>query len=87
LIKAAINKQKSPYDKDDLIKLALHCTDQENAAARVERQVIKSASALFLFSRIGERFDAIVTGASASGTWARTLQFPVEVPNILKVIP
>jgi hypothetical protein len=31
-----------------------------------------------LESRIGERFDAIVTGASAKGTWVRLLDPPVE---------
>jgi len=40
--------------------------------------VRKSAAALLLESRIGERFDAIVTGASEKGTWVRILQPPVE---------
>ena len=58
--------------------LAAHCTTQEDNAAKVERQVRKSAAAMLLESRIGERFDAIVTGASAKGTWVRTLGTPVE---------
>jgi exoribonuclease-2 len=40
--------------------------------------VEKSAAALLLASRIGERFDAIVTGASEKGTWVRIFQPPVE---------
>jgi exoribonuclease-2 len=44
----------------------------------VERQVEKSAAALLLESRIGEQFDAIVTGASEKGTWVRLLTIPVE---------
>ena len=44
----------------------------------MERQVRKSAAALFLQSRVGERFHAIVTGASEKGTWVRTLGTPVE---------
>ena len=51
---------------------------QEDAANKVERQVGKSAAALLLESRIGEQFDAIVTGASDKGTWARLLTIPVE---------
>jgi exoribonuclease-2 len=40
--------------------------------------VRKSAAALLLESRIGEKFDAIVTGASPKGTWVRIFQPPVE---------
>jgi len=64
LVKAALNGGRSPYDDDELAALATHCTEKEDAANRVERQVRKSAAALLLRTRIGERFDAIVTGAS-----------------------
>ena len=68
----------APYNKDDLDVLAAHCTEAEDAATKVERQVEKSAAALLLESRIGERFDSIVTGASEKGTWVRLLNIPVE---------
>jgi VacB/RNase II family 3'-5' exoribonuclease len=71
LLKAALGGQASPYTQDELATLARHCTDQEDNAAKVERQVRKSAAALLLASRIGARFDAIVTGASEKGTWVR----------------
>jgi exoribonuclease-2 len=78
LLKAAIDGQPSPYGRDELDALATHCTEKEDAANKVERQVAKSAAALLLQSRIGEEFDAIVTGASYKGTWARLLAMPVE---------
>lgn len=78
LIKAAIDGKSSPYGKDELELLAAHCTQQEDAANKVERQVTKSAAALLLQSRIGEQFEGIVTGASSKGTWVRLLEMPVE---------
>ena len=67
-----------PYSYAELDVLAKHFTEQEDAANKVERQVGKSAAALLLESRIGEQFDAIVTGASDKGTWARLFTIPVE---------
>jgi VacB/RNase II family 3'-5' exoribonuclease len=71
LLKAALAGRPAPYDLDQLAELARHCTLQEDNADKVERQVQKSAAALLLERRIGERFDAIVTGASEKGTWVR----------------
>jgi exoribonuclease-2 len=78
LIKAALSNQPIPYDNDELNVLAKHCTEAEDAADKVERLVEKSAAALLLKSRIGERFDSIVTGISDRGTWVRLLTIPVE---------
>ena len=78
LLKAAIEGLPVPYGKDELDTLATHCTEQEDAANKVERQVGKSAAALLLRSRIGEQFDSIVTGASYKGTWVRLLTIPIE---------
>jgi VacB/RNase II family 3'-5' exoribonuclease len=78
LLKAALAGSATPYRMDDLTTLAAHCTEQEDAINKVERQVSKSAAALLLESRIGEQFDALVTGAAAKGTWARLLTLPAE---------
>jgi ribonuclease R len=78
LLKAALAGSPTPYNKDELDVLAIHCTEAEDVATKVERRVEKSAAALLLESRIGERFDSIVTGASEKGTWVRLLNIPVE---------
>jgi VacB/RNase II family 3'-5' exoribonuclease len=78
LVKAALVDQPPPYSNDELAVLAQHCTVAEDAAAKVERQVRKSAAALLLRPRVGETFEAFVTGASAKGTWVRVLRPPVE---------
>ncbi len=67
-----------PYANDELEALARHCTEAEDAAKKVERQVAKSAAAILLETRIGEQFDAIVTGASDKGTWVRLPHPPIE---------
>jgi exoribonuclease R len=78
LLKAAMAGRSLPYENNELEALAKHCTEEEDAAKKVERQVTKSAAAMLLESRIGERFDAIVTGASDKGTWVRLLHPPIE---------
>ncbi|MGZ6987760.1 MAG: RNB domain-containing ribonuclease [Thermoanaerobaculia bacterium] len=78
LLKAALAKSPSPYSVSELNGLAIRCTEQEDAANKVERLVRKSAAALLLETRIGERFDGVVTGASEKGTWARIVRPPVE---------
>jgi len=78
LLKSTLAGRPAAYGDAELEALARHCTEQEDAATKVERQVRKSAAALLLSSRIGERFDALVTGASERGTWVRILRPAVE---------
>ena len=78
LAKAALNGSRSPYSNEELEDLAGHCTAQEDAAEKVERQMRKSAAAQLLSSRIGDHFEGIVTGASPKGTWVRIFSPPAE---------
>ena len=71
LVKAALAGGVPAYSALEIELLARHCTEQEDAATKVERQLRKSAAALLLSNRIGERFDGIVTGAAPKGTWVR----------------
>lgn len=78
LLKAALAGTPSPYDVEALRAIASHCTKREDDAGKVERQVRKSAAAMLLQSRIGQEFDAIVTGAADKGTWVRIHRPAVE---------
>ena len=78
LMKAALAGHPTPYSTAELKGIATHCTRQEDAANKVERQVRKSAAALLMSGRIGQRYDAIVTGASNKGTFVRIAAPPVE---------
>lgn len=77
-LKAALAGATPAYDAAELGELATHCTRQDDAANKVERQVQKSAAALLLENRVGDRFDGIVTGASEKGTWVRIFHPAVE---------
>ena len=78
IVKAALAGATPPWDVGQLGAIARHCTMQEDNARKVERQVLKAAAALLLHGRIGEQFDAIVTGASAKGTFVRIQRPTVE---------
>ena len=71
LLKAALASKPSPYTNEELGGLAPHCNEQMADAEKVSRQIDKAAAAMLLQSRIGEVFDAFVTGASDKGTWVR----------------
>lgn len=78
LLKAALAGASSPYPLEELGEIAHHCTEQENEANKVERHVKKAAAALLLENRVGEHFDAVVTGASQKGTWVRLCRMGIE---------
>ncbi|MCX6770957.1 MAG: RNB domain-containing ribonuclease [Candidatus Micrarchaeota archaeon] len=78
LIKTSLAGQRSPYGRNELSEAAGWCTDREMAAKRVERFMVKSEAATLLSGKVGETFDAIVTGASEKGVYARLLNPPVE---------
>ena len=78
LVKAVLAGQLAPYTAAELQTLAEHCNRQESAARKVERSLRKSEAALYLQDKVGQAFDAIVTGKNSRGTWVRTLVPPVE---------
>jgi exoribonuclease-2 len=78
LLKATIGGAPSPYSADELDVIAARCTERENAARSVERSIRKVVAATLLERRVGETFDAIVTGVNQSGTFARLVHPPAE---------
>jgi exoribonuclease-2 len=78
LLKARLAGGPPAYSAPELQALAVHCTQQEDAAQKVERRVRKSEAALLLESHIGQQYDALVTGATATDTWVRIFNPPVE---------
>jgi exoribonuclease-2 len=78
LVKAYLAKAPAPYTDDALNAIARNCTLMEHAARKVERAMDKRVAAVAMQSRIGQRFDAVVTGVNANGTFVRVFNPPVE---------
>jgi VacB/RNase II family 3'-5' exoribonuclease len=78
LIKAFLSKQGNPYSDDELAAIATNCTVKEDDARKVEREMSKRIAAVAMSGRIGEIFDAIVTGVTPKGTFVRVLQPHLE---------
>ena len=78
LVKAALTGAPSPYTDDELQIIAQRCTLKEGDERKVERFVRKAAAAILLQPRIGQTFDAIVTGATPKGVFVRLLSPPAE---------
>jgi VacB/RNase II family 3'-5' exoribonuclease len=78
LLKAKLAGQKNPYADDELSAIAANCTAKEDAAKKVEREMSKRLSAVALQNKIGEVFDATVTGVTKGGTFVRVQPSHVE---------
>lgn len=78
LIHAALKEQTSPYTLSELDAIAKNCSIKEVEAEKIERKLNKCAIARLFIDRTGEKFRAIVTGASEKGIWVRVLAIPIE---------
>jgi VacB/RNase II family 3'-5' exoribonuclease len=78
ILKALLQKGKQPYSEGDLNTIAVRCTQMEDAARKVEREMTKRIAAVVLHSRIGQSFRAVVTGVNQYGTFVRALDPHVE---------
>jgi VacB/RNase II family 3'-5' exoribonuclease len=74
LLKAMLAGRPNPYSDSELSAIASNCTQKGDAARKVERQMSKRYAAMAMSRHIGESFDAVVTGASAKGTFVRVMQ-------------
>lgn len=78
IIKATLAGKANPYSDSELTTIAANCTEKENAANKVERDMAKRMAAVAMQKRIGETFDALVTGVTSNGTFVRAVQPQVE---------
>ena len=78
LIKALLDGKPGPYSDNDLAAIATNCTEKGDAARKVEREMSKRLAAIAMSHRVGETFDAIITGVTPKGTFVRVMQPHIE---------
>jgi exoribonuclease-2 len=78
IVKSVLAGKSNPYSDSELSQIAANCTEKENAARKVERDMTKRLAAVSMQRRIGEVFDAIVTGVTPNGTFVRAEQAHIE---------
>jgi exoribonuclease-2 len=78
LIKALLDGKPGPYSDNDLAAIAANCTEKGDAARKVEREMSKRLAAIAMSHRVGETFDAIITGVTPKGTFVRVLHPRME---------
>jgi exoribonuclease-2 len=69
---------KAPYSDAELDAIARNCTLMEDAARKVQRDMIKRIAAVALANRVGQTFSAVVTGVVPKGVFVRIIEPPVE---------
>jgi exoribonuclease-2 len=72
-LKSAASGAPAPYAREELEAIAARCNLMESAARKVERRMGKVLAAALLADRVGETFEAVVTGVKEKGTFARLL--------------
>ncbi|MDB5034195.1 MAG: rnb [Chlorobi bacterium] len=78
LLKSVTEGRPSPYGIDEMRGIAEHAGRRASEARQVERFMRKAVAAMFLSGHIGEHYQAIVTGVSPKGTFARLVAPPAE---------
>jgi ribonuclease R len=73
-----IEHKKASADIAELTALGDHCSKMERRAETAERELVKLKILLFLTGKLGERFDAVITGVADYGFFAQVEQFPAE---------
>ncbi len=58
--------------------LGTHCSDTERRAAQAERELTKLKLLAFMAGKVGEEFDAIITGVERFGMFCQGLEMPVD---------
>ena len=62
----------------ELPETAAHTSKRERVAMEAEREIVNLKKAQFMYSRLGEEYDGIITGVATFGFFVELLEFFVE---------
>ncbi len=63
---------------EKILQIATHCNDTSRRAERAERDLTKLKLLEYMEQRIGDEFDAIITGVERFGIFCQTADVPAE---------
>jgi ribonuclease R len=78
LLDALRTGRKPRNDFGELVALGEHCSQRERRAEDAERELTKVKLLDYLSDRIGDEFDAVVTGVESFGLFAQGIELPAE---------
>jgi ribonuclease R len=73
-----IKHKKAAADVTELVALGEHCSKMERRAETAERELVKLRLLTYMSGRLGEQFDAVITGVADYGFYAQVERFPAE---------
>lgn len=78
LLKTLAARGKARADLAELVALGRHCSEREQRAEAAERELVNVKLLYYLSGRIGEEFDAVITGVEEYGLFAQGIELPAE---------
>jgi exoribonuclease-2 len=78
VLHAMTGGEAPPYSDTDLTAIAQHCNEADKALRKIERAMQKRVAAVAMADRVGQTFNAVITGASDKGVYARVISPPFE---------
>ena len=74
----SVSKGSDREPDASLVVTAFHCSRTERRAEQAERELVKIKLLTYLAGRVGEEFDAVITGVQEYGFFCQGIEIPAE---------